>query len=276
MARGNCRRECATWCPGSGWQVHGRRVGELEPRREWRLDRTRHHGIPGVGRLCSQVVFAFRLVRGDHCGARRNYGDLPSAIDGGYTRAATGIADGSGAGTTRSHVRKRCITDLLIDGPRRVERNRLRGARDVHGVARGRREMSGIRGLVGRDHCRSRRQDGDLPGPLTVATPVLPLEYVMAPVPAPPDAALVNGASPNVLAIGPASANAIVWATGGGGGGGGDGAFLPPPPQPASGMAKVKARTKRGPEISGMGNFPCGDRAGWRSRSSLPVLRQSR
>ena len=50
----------------------------------------------------------------------------------------------------------------------------------------------------------------------TVATARLPLEYVMAPVPPPPEAVLVNGASPTVLVIGPALANAMLCATGGG------------------------------------------------------------
>ena len=65
----------------------------------------------------------------------------------------------------------------------------------------------------------------------TVATAGLLLEYVMAPVPAPPEAALVKAASPTVLAMGPVVAKAMVCATGGGGGGGGGGGELPPPPQ---------------------------------------------
>jgi len=79
---------------------------------------------------------------------------------------------------------------------------------------------------------------------------------VSAPVPVPPDAALVNAASPKVLAMGPASAKEIVWATGGGGGEGGGGELLPPPPQLASSTTNDAPKPKRSPEINDMTYFP--------------------
>jgi hypothetical protein len=95
----------------------------------------------------------------------------------------------------------------------------------------------------------------------TVATAVLSLEYVMAPVPAPPEAALVNGASPKVLAIGPALAKEIVCADGDGGGGGGVDLLdpPPPPPQPASSSNRGTLRRKQSPQINDMAIFPVMD-----------------
>src|SRR5262245_26103048 len=63
--------------------------------------------------------------------------------------------------------------------------------------------------------------------PLTVAMATLLLEYVMAPVPPPPVAALVT-VLPATPETGPACAKAIVCGCGGGGGAG----VLPPPPPP--------------------------------------------
>src|SRR5512147_234202 len=74
----------------------------------------------------------------------------------------------------------------------------------------------------------------------TVATAGLPLEYVIAPLPSPPDAALVKTASPKVLLTGPGIANVITWAAGGTGVGVGVGAgpgFDPPPPPPPPQLA---------------------------------------
>jgi hypothetical protein len=65
----------------------------------------------------------------------------------------------------------------------------------------------------------------------TVATPVFELEYVIVPVPAPPEAALVYVASASGRLTGPTVAKVMVcgWGCAGGGAGGG---LLPPPPPP--------------------------------------------
>src|SRR6187549_3559129 len=72
----------------------------------------------------------------------------------------------------------------------------------------------------------------------------------MAPLPAPPEAALVKAASPKVRLTGPASANAITWLAGGAGVGVGVGEGAgpglapppPPPPHPTSSSRETGAR----------------------------------
>ena len=69
-----------------------------------------------------------------------------------------------------------------------------------------------------------------------MATALLLLEYVMAPVPEPPEAVLVKVASPTILSMGPAVAKVMVCATGGGG----DVEPPPPPPPPLQALKHKK------------------------------------